>query len=69
MAQPACLTCSKLGDCNIVDEEKLYQGYYCGDWKEDNQAKTVARDQIMKRFGLAGAAALINRKPSAHQEE
>jgi hypothetical protein len=61
MTHPACINCKKLGNCGTVDEQKLYQSYYCGDWEEvDNQAEINARKHIIQRFGLAGATALIN---------
>lgn len=57
----SCMTCQHLGDCAIVDEQKLASGYYCGDWREANPNEVVARQQILYKFGSAGIGALLNK--------
>lgn len=57
----SCVGCERLGNCSTVDEEKLLTGYYCGDWREAHQAKVVARQQILYKFGSAGARVLLDK--------
>ena len=63
MIQPACVNCKQLGDCTKVDEQKLMTNYMCGDWKEAHEAAVAARQQILYKFGSAGARVLVNRPP------
>lgn len=53
------MNCERLGDCPTVDEEKLMTGYWCGDWRECHKAKVDARQQILYKFGSAGATVLL----------
>lgn len=64
------MNCDRLGDCMVVDEQKLLNRYYCGDWKEarQHQATVAARQQILYKFGSAGAKVLLN-KPPDHEGE
>lgn len=65
----ACVGCEHLGECATVDENKLLTGYYCGDWREAHRAKVAARQQILYKFGSAGAAILLNRPPATEEGE
>ena len=60
-ASVSCVNCQSLGECSTVTEEKLVTGYYCGDWREAPQAKVVARQQILYKFGSAGSRVLLNK--------
>lgn len=63
----SCVNCKFLGECSVVDENKLVKGYYCGDWRETPQAIVDARQQILYKFGSAGSRALL-KKPIGQQE-
>lgn len=55
----SCMNCERLGDCPTVDEQKLLSGYWCGDWRQCHEAKVAARQQILYKFGSAGASVLL----------
>ncbi len=63
----ACVNCKRLGECHIVDEQKLLNNYCCGDWREVHQAEVAARQQILFKFGSAGISVLLN-KPADRGE-
>lgn len=67
MTTPSCMNCIRLGDCTLVDDGKLINGYYCGDWREANPVQVIARQQILQKFGTAGSSVLLN-KPEAPKE-
>ena len=57
-----CLTCTRLGACNLTSPERLSMPLafeVCDLWKEEQRATIWARQEVLRRFGDAAARILI----------
>ena len=52
MGPRRCSNCSRLNRCELVDQQKIKDGFSCSDWKQATDEELDARSTVVDGFGL-----------------